>query len=242
MISMLKDAANTIMGTLMLVLQLSMSMLEVNPQQAPEEQIAPGLAAQLETMSAQLTAQRNLLQEIKNQMPAGTPVMEMQAPSFLPRGHVTEESDPGLDLDEFSMVSGVMPRMPSRLNNNQPGPAQASTAASYPSAAPAVAAAPENQNLAMVPVGPPAPAAAPALTLAQWGQKRITWGKKRPGKSFYQTVQEDVGYVEWFRARYSSIQPEQRDFVDYACAQLDHDGEMARRQAQARVPRSPPRP
>ena len=69
-------------------------------------------------------------------------------------------------------------------------------------------------------------------TLTQWGQKMITWGKKHIGKTYYQTLCEDMGYLDWSRARYTSLPPTQKDFVDFCCAQLEHDAVTARQNAQ----------
>ena len=53
MISMLKDAANAIVGTLTLVLQLSMNLIEMNTQ-LDEEEMPTAISQQLETMCQEL--------------------------------------------------------------------------------------------------------------------------------------------------------------------------------------------
>ena len=63
MISMLKDAANAIVGTLTLVLKLLMSLIKMNTQ-LDEEEMPTAISQQLETMCQELNRQRNLLQEI----------------------------------------------------------------------------------------------------------------------------------------------------------------------------------
>ena len=63
MINMLKEAANAIMGTLTLVLQLSMNLIEMSPSQE-EEEMPPVMSQHLEAMCLELSRQRNLLQEI----------------------------------------------------------------------------------------------------------------------------------------------------------------------------------
>lgn len=82
----------------------------------------------------------------------------------------------------------------------------------------------EMNAMAMVPVG----TVAPRLNLAQWGQRRITWGKKHIGSTYYQTML-DSGYVEWSRKRYNSLSVDQRDFVDYALAQMEFDATQQQR-------------
>ena len=63
MITMLKDAANAIMGTLTIVLQLSMNLIEMSPSM-DEEEMPPMMSQQLENMCHELSRQRGLLQEM----------------------------------------------------------------------------------------------------------------------------------------------------------------------------------
>lgn len=57
---------------------------------------------------------------------------------------------------------------------------------------------------------------APAtLTLQEWGQRIITWGKKHKGKSFVQVMTLDPGYLTWSQARFNSLPPDQQDFVRF---------------------------
>lgn len=65
------------------------------------------------------------------------------------------------------------------------------------------------------------------LSLAEQGQKRITWGKKHKNKTWYQVVTEDVGYLEWSLARYGALPPLHQEFVDYGRAQLQADAAQA---------------
>jgi len=76
--------------------------------------------------------------------------------------------------------------------------------------------------------GDPAPM---QLTLAEWGQRKVTWGKKHPGKTYYQVLSEDMGYFEWSLQRYRSLPPHQQDFVDYCRAQLEADATQDRLKA-----------
>lgn len=39
--------------------------------------------------------------------------------------------------------------------------------------------------------------AAGSLTLAEWGQRVISWGKKHRGKTFVHTMEADPGYLAW---------------------------------------------
>ncbi len=53
------------------------------------------------------------------------------------------------------------------------------------------------------------------LTIQAWGQHVVVWGKKPKGKRFCDALREDLGYYEWSRARYTSLPPDQQDFVRY---------------------------
>ena len=226
MINMLKEAANAIMGTLTLVLQLSMNLIEMSPSQE-EEEMPPVMSQHLEAMCLELSRQRNLLQEIVElQKHQGGGLMGSP-------GKTGHHLDP--EEDSYSVISyGTRSIEPPTARPSQTGGAQHRPLA--------IAGIPLAQ-VPQVPVEGPAPAvsstpmtsapkpAAPAgnpLTLAQWGQKKIAWGKKHTGKTYYQTLCEDMGYLEWSRARYLSLPPPQQDFVDYCCAQLENDALMAR--------------
>ena len=53
------------------------------------------------------------------------------------------------------------------------------------------------------------------LTVQEWGQHVVAWGRKHKGKRFCDVLKEDLGYYEWSRARYTSLPPDQQDFVRY---------------------------
>ena len=115
-------------------------------------------------------------------------------------------SRPRRRLYSFLVVSSVRPTC-SRVSQ-----AAGSAARSLPMAGASSTA--KMSSLVAVPDSPamPAPTPPPPLTLAQWGQKRITWGKKHPGKTYIQTLRDDLQYLDWRRARFSSLTPEQKDF------------------------------
>lgn len=235
-ISMLKDTANNIVGTLTLVLQLSMSLLETSNPSVEEEQMPPAVAHQLANMCQELDRQRQLLQEVMNQQKSRNMSMAEMSP---PRGSLPLSAMPGLpdhfpepEDDSFSVIS-VTPSATVEIPSFRPSQA-APPSTNRPLAIAGIPmnshprgteAAPDNHG-SRAPVTTP-----PTLTLSQWGQKKVNWGKKHPGKSFYQVLHEDPGYLDWARPRYGSLSPDQRDFVDYACAQLENDAEMERRHA-----------
>ena len=98
MIGMLKDAANAIMATLTLVLQLSMSLIEMKPQM-DEEEMPLALTHQLETMCQELGRQRHMLQEIVElqKRPPGAALGSPSGTDLLP--------DP--EEDSFSVIHRV---------------------------------------------------------------------------------------------------------------------------------------
>ena len=63
------------------------------------------------------------------------------------------------------------------------------------------------------------------ISIQEWGQKKITWGKKHPGRSFAETFHRDPGYLKWCSDRYNSLMPEQQEFVDYCRLKLEIDAE-----------------
>ena len=86
----------------------------------------------------------------------------------------------------------------------------------------------EGRRLELSPVIPALPAGsaqrAPcAMTVGDWGQTRIGWGKKHKGKTYAQVYHSDSGYFQWANARYNSLTPEIQDFVRYCRVQEDLD-------------------
>ena len=230
MIGMLKDAANAIMQTLTLVLQLSMSLIEMKPTM-DEEEMPPALSHQLESMCQELGHHRVLLQEIME--------TQKRQPGGITGSPSGGDPLPDPEEDSFSVISygngsiGLQTTKPNQLaGSNQRALAIAGIPVVHlpparvegPStAAPAV----PQQTM------PKKTTMQGQLTIAQWGQKKIVWGKKHTGKTYYQTLCEDMGYLEWSRARYASLPPAQQDFVDYCVAQLEHDAAMARQNHQS---------
>eukprot|EP00435_Cladocopium_sp_Y103_P019549 s1700_g4.t1 len=52
--------------------------------------------------------------------------------------------------------------------------------------------------------------------LINWGQKKITWGKKHMSKAYHQVYEADSGYVKWVLARVGSLGEDIEDFANYA--------------------------
>ena len=66
-----------------------------------------------------------------------------------------------------------------------------------------------------------APRASAQMTIGDWGQARISWGKKHKGQTYAQVYHRDPGYFQWANARYGSLTPEIQDFVRYCRVQQD---------------------
>lgn len=98
----------------------------------------------------------------------------------------------------------------SRTQTSQP--VVTSTPATYPVPAPSTPAT--------VPAAPMAGTQLvhTAQALESWGCKRISWGKKHSSKQYREVYEIDPGYVEWIRARASTLTPAMADFLTYCQA------------------------
>ena len=67
------------------------------------------------------------------------------------------------------------------------------------------------------------PRASTQMTVGDWSQCRITWGKKHRGQTYAQVLRTDPGYVQWALARFNSLTPQIQDFVKYCQVQMDLD-------------------
>ena len=233
-IHMLKETANTIMGTLTLVLQVSMSMIEIRNPDAAEEETMPQLTNQLRAMNQEMMRQRALLQQLAEnqnaqipgsgglplrQLPLLEPVIGTQDVQAMPVSATLSDED---DLDNFSMVSSLKgPKNSQVLRSPAKEARKASQAAplnhpQVPMSPPPVETVEIYGNNNALVEQPPL-----RLTLAEWGQRKISWGRKHPGRTYYQVLSEDMGYFEWSLSRYHSLPAPQQDFVDFCRAQLE---------------------
>lgn len=67
------------------------------------------------------------------------------------------------------------------------------------------------------------PRASTQMTVGDWAQCRVTWGKKHRGQTYVQVLRTDPGYVQWALARFNSLTPDIQDFVKYCQVQMDLD-------------------
>jgi len=236
-INNLKETANIIMGTLTLVLQISMNMIEIKDSHRPEEEEQmPQLTSQLQSMCQEMMRQRALLQrlaESQNRVASpgimtppqisSLPLVPLSMPGNnpgdpLPMPTQTTLSDEEEIDDAYSMVSSVKPTaIPKNLKS--PEKKQRSAPSRVTTQPPALENAPMTSPCAEGPM---------RLTLAEWGQRKITWGKKHPGRTYFQVLSEDMGYFEWSLSRYRSLPPHQQNFVDFCRAQLENDAAQDR--------------
>lgn len=232
-IHMLKETANTIMGTLRLVLQVSMSMIEIRNPDAAEEETMPQLTNQLRAMNQEMMRQRALLQQLAEnqnaqipgsgglslrQLPMPESAIGTQDVQAMPVSATLSDED---DLDNFSMVSSTKgPKNNQALRSPAKEVRKASQAA--PSSHPQVPMSPPPVETVEI-YGNKSLVEQPSLrlTLAEWGQRKISWGRKHPGRTYYQVLSEDMGYFEWSLSRYHSLPAPQQDFVDFCRAQLE---------------------
>ena len=73
------------------------------------------------------------------------------------------------------------------------------------------------------PLGVMIPRAITPMTVADWGQCRITWGKKHKGSTYMKVWRQDPSYYQWAVARFASLTPEVQDFVRFCQVQMDLD-------------------
>ena len=73
------------------------------------------------------------------------------------------------------------------------------------------------------PLGVMIPRASTQMTVADWGQCRVTWGKKHKGRTYMQVWRQDPSYYQWAVARFASLTPEVQDFVRFCQVKMDLD-------------------
>lgn len=215
------------MQILTLLLQIMISQLEqpnieteVNALENPET------SQQLAQMMTELQNQRTLLEGLiqdrrqvigNHQIPAGVTTSPQRQTVSRPRSTpapLTPQSSAAIssawtladEEDEAAMLG--LDHASLGLN---PEEALDSRMPTLPAAAVASArvSRPVSQPLAI------AATAAGSLTLAEWGQRVISWGKKHRGKTFTHTMEVDPGYLAWCQPRFNSLNPEMQDFVRF---------------------------
>ena len=69
-------------------------------------------------------------------------------------------------------------------------------------------------------------------TLEQWGQKRVSWGKKHAGAKFTDVFEEDPGYLVWLRARAKTHTVQMTDFIAYCETRINMEQRALQRSRQ----------
>ena len=69
--------------------------------------------------------------------------------------------------------------------------------------------------------GPGQPPRSRGMTIQEWGNLVVTWGRKHRGKTFRQVMDEDWGYYTWSQARFGSLPPEHQDFCRFCQVRLE---------------------
>lgn len=193
-----------------------MSQLEVldSDRAVPDDQ-----AQAIQRLNNEVISQRNRIEEIARllRQPGSPSRFDLNLSTTLNSDDEFEHVDlAGLPTGETSpprrsRATGTSLRVnTSRTQTSQP--VVTSTPATYPVPAPST------------PATVPAPPMAgtqlvhTAQALESWGCKRISWGKKHISKQYREVYEIDPGYVEWIRARASTLTPAMSDFLMYCQA------------------------
>eukprot|EP00434_Breviolum_minutum_P001860 symbB.v1.2.001649.t1/scaffold86.1/size363240/8 len=175
-------------------------------------------AQAIQRLNNEVISQRNRIEEIARllRQPGSPSRFDLNLSTTLNSDDEFEHVDlAGLPMGETSpprrsRATGTSLRVnTSRTQTSQP--VVTSTPAAYPAPAPST------------PAIPAAPMAGTQLVhtaqaLESWGCKRISWGKKHVSKQYREVYEIDPGYVEWIRARASTLTPAMSDFLTYCQA------------------------
>lgn len=248
----LKNLANLVMSVLTMLLQVSMQMIEGGVSHASDdltqhlEQMYGQLDQQrtfLQTLINQHQAQAssasvtssspspNPMTKYPKNSPPRSPVIPalpdvQREPSEMGRGH-------GGNTRPVSSIAGIpIPQGPRPEDSVSVvgGPAMSEvsigwemmSATAFTSPGPSSAAGPRPNVVAPSSIRNVTPG---NISLHEWGRKVVTWGKKHPGKTFFEVMETDMGYYEWSRKRYNSLPANQQEFVDYGRLKLEIEAE-----------------
>eukprot|EP00434_Breviolum_minutum_P028835 symbB.v1.2.025504.t1/scaffold2452.1/size150514/5 len=176
-------------------------------------------AQAIQRLNNEVISQRNRIEEIARllRQPGSPSRFDLNLSTTLNSDDEFEHVDlAGLPMGETSpprrsRATGTSLRVnTSRTQTSQP--VVTSTPATYPVPAPSTPAT--------VPAAPMAGTQLvhTAQALESWGCKRISWGKKHISKQYREVYEIDPGYVEWIRARASTLTPAMSDFLMYCQA------------------------
>lgn len=233
MVTSIRTVAESIVQVLMLLLQLVIHLLEQGPLEL-EETMQQETASQLQNMMNEMQVHRRMLEGLISQQgrgraeahpspgaleagstqhsasrAMGSQVQAMQVPSGMPppsiRGQASviewSEEESFILEETASVTDRVVPvNFPTRSPTTRPR------------------VNPTPKSLAGT-VNP----RSRGMTIQEWGNMLVTWGRKHRGKTFRQVMDEDWGYYLWSQPRFGSLPPEHQDFCRYCQVRLEEE-------------------
>ena len=244
MMNSLKTVAEALIGLLTMLLQFLIHQLEVQPEGQEEP---PEVMQTMESMVQELHNQRSLLQSLmsssgaqrpRGQISSGTTTGTGASSSPMPRTPPVLPLSVPTDPNNLPVTSQRVTQALQRqaLANTPANNAILTTRVSNWQ----VLAESEEEEVildvegrrsdvspstvrAINALGSLGTSTSPQMTVGEWGQCRITWGKKHKGRTYAQVLRSDPGYYQWSLARFQSLPPNQQDFVKFCQVQLDLD-------------------
>jgi hypothetical protein len=244
MMNSLKTVAEALIGLLTMLLQFLIYQLEVQPE---GQEDPPEVMQTMESMVRELQNQRSLLQSLmsssgaqrpRGPISSGATTGAVASSSPMPRTPpalpLAVPTDPNNLPVSSQRVTQALQRQ--ALANAPENTAILTTRVSNwqvlaESEEEEVILDVEGRRLDVSPstvraasvLGTLGPNTSPQMTVGEWRQCRITWGKKHKGHTYAQVLRSDPGYFQWSLARFQSLPPNQQDFVKFCQVQLDLD-------------------
>jgi hypothetical protein len=213
---MLKTIAEAIIHLLTLLLQIFVHQLE-RQEVITETEIEtdPQIHGQLQEMMNRINMQKTALENLKDE------IMVQKKPAERKIRGPTMGASSGASAGSTTMLMSLPQTAVTQRRGK--APSVISHAATWEEIE-EIEEVMIQQNVQMTPVTEPTNRGAPPvptmplpgnLTLEEWGSNLISFGRKHKGKSFEAEMRQDPGYFHWNLARYSSLMPEQQDFVRF---------------------------
>ena len=253
MLTAIKTVSDAIVGILTLLLQVIVFQLErqpASPEEDPEN--PPEILQTMESMIQELHNQREMLQNLQQSMQQSQTVRNsrndparraLPAASSTPRDSRMStrpsQAAPTLLNEAFRQAHQVSAPRPDFDQQSRGGTSTRTWAFVEEEEAELILdqdgrnllESPPTPSLRGLPSASPTPTSAVGviglperpLSLVEWGQKTISWGRKHKGRNYLQVLREDPGYYAWSLARFASLPANQQDFVKFCQVQLDVD-------------------
>eukprot|EP00435_Cladocopium_sp_Y103_P043913 s2199_g12.t1 len=244
----LKTVAEAVISLLTMLLQFLIHQLEIQPDQPEGPESSPETMQTMEGMVLELQNQRAMLQSLmqsssgahrrplRDSSGASTSVENSQvspAPKTSPPRSTSGPADPSQIPVNSVRVNQVLQRQTHRPE------VAASVTSSRVTNWQLLEESEEEVILDLegrpIDLNPPPlmgttgalgamiPRASTQMTVGDWGQCRVTWGKKHKGQTYLQVLRTDPSYYQWAVARFQSLTPEMQDFVRFCQVQMDLD-------------------